>query len=306
MTEKESSQLESFINAARLQEKFSQENWHLENHMPGLYYGERIQLSPTWQMRADGLPCHQLLFVFSGGCSFSHPDGTLFLQERNLLFLDRDVPFQVRIAPGGMDCALFFLRSGEAAPYYHALGKKTPPLLSLPVSSDMEYYVTQLLCLLPIRSAVSAVAASKWIVSILSEICAFILSGDQSAENIPDYIAEMKHTLDTSYQAPFRLEDFEERYSIHRDRLCREFSRCYGTPPLQYLNARRIEAAKDLLITTNMRVYEVGNAVGIENTNHFINLFKNRTGLTPMRFKKSAPAAVCGLHSPHKPAVRQP
>ncbi|MCD8396605.1 MAG: helix-turn-helix transcriptional regulator [Lachnospiraceae bacterium] len=306
MTEQECTQFESFISSTQFQEQFALENWHLEDHMPGLYYGGRFHPASTWQMHVNGLPCFLLIFVFSGSGTLSHPDGTFFLQERNLLLLEHDIPFQVRIAPGGMDCALFFLRSGEVLPYYHAIGQKMLPPLSFPTASDMEYYVTQLLELLPVRSTASAVAASKWIVSILSEICAFTLSDDRARKDIPDYISEMKHTFDTSYQAAFRLEDFEMRYSIHRDRLCREFSRCYGMPPLQYLNARRIEAAKDLLITTNMRVYEVGNAVGIENTNHFINLFKKRTGLTPMRFKKSAPAAVCELHSPHKPAVRQP
>jgi len=306
MTEQECTQFESFISSTQFQEQFAQENWHLEDHMPGLCYGGRFRQTSTWQIRADGLPCYLLLYAFSGNGTLSHPDGTLFLQERNLLFLSQNIPFQMRIAPGGMDCALFFLRSEEVTPYHHALGEKVSLLLPFPAASDMEYYVTQLLELLPVRSTASAVAASKWIVSILSEICAFTLSDDHARKDIPDYISEMKQTFDTSYQAAFRLEDFEMRYSIHRDRLCREFSRCYGMPPLQYLNARRIEAAKDLLITTNMRVYEVGNAVGIENTNHFINLFKKRTGLTPMRFKKSAPAAVCELHSPHKPAVRQP
>ncbi len=285
---------------------FEKEDWLLNDHMPGMYYGGRFRLSSSTQLRSDSLPGFLLLYVFSGSGTLLRQGSSLFLTERSVLFLNCESgePLQLRIAPPEMDCAMFFLRPDETAAYYDLLGTQAPPMLTQPPSSDIEYAVLQLLGLIPIRSALAAVAASKWIVSILSELCSLILTDKRPAEFVPDYIREMKETFDLSYQAPFHLEEFEIRFSIRKERLCREFSHYYGMPPLRYLNARRIEAAKDLLLSTNMRVYEVGNAVGIENTNHFINLFKKSTGVTPMLFKKNAPATVCGLHSPHKPDAR--
>ncbi len=285
---------------------FKKEDWLLNDHMPGMYYGGRFRLSAKTQLRSDSLPCFLLLYVFAGSGTLLWQGSSLFLTERSVLFLNCEGgdPLQLRIAPPEMDCAMFFLRPDEAAAYYDLLNPKMPPLLTQPPSSDIEYAIRQLLGLIPIRSALASVTASKWIVSILSELCSLILTDNQAAEFVPDYIREMKETFDQSYQAPLHLEEFETRFSIRKERLCREFSHYYGMPPLRYLNARRIEAAKDLLLSTNMRVYEVGNAVGIENTNHFINLFKKSTGVTPMFFKKNAPATVCGLHSPHKPDAR--
>ncbi|MCD7841445.1 MAG: helix-turn-helix transcriptional regulator [Lachnospiraceae bacterium] len=285
---------------------FEKEHWLLNDHMPGMYYGGRFRLSSTTQLRSDSLPGFLLLYVFSGSGTLLRQGSSLFLSERSVLFLncESEESLQLRNAPPEMDCAMFFLRSDEAAEYYGLLNAQAPPLLSLPPSSDIEYAIRQLLELVPIRSVLASVSASKWIVSILSEFCSLILTDNRAAEFVPDYIREMKETFDRSYQVPLHLEEFEIRFSIRKERLCREFSHYYGMPPLRYLNARRIEAAKDLLLSTNMRVYEVGNAVGIENTNHFINLFKKNTGITPMLFKKNAPATVCGLHSPHKPDVR--
>lgn len=42
---------------------------------------------------------------------------------------------------------------------------------------------------------------------------------------------------------------------------------------------------KNLLESTNLRIHEVGSAVGIDNTTHFINLFKSLTGLTPQAYR---------------------
>ena len=65
---------------------------------------------------------------------------------------------------------------------------------------------------------------------------------------------------------------------------------------MHYLNHQRILAAKRLLLTTDMSVHEVGSQVGIENTNHFINLFKKETGATPLSFKQAAPVSISELH----------
>ncbi|MCC8105613.1 MAG: helix-turn-helix transcriptional regulator [Clostridiales bacterium] len=297
---------EKFFHFESVLSYFEKEDWLLNDHMPGMYYGGRFRLSAATQLRSDSLPCFLLLYVFSGNGTLIRQSNPLFLSERSVLFLNCEggEPIQLRIAPPEMDCAIFFLRPDEAAAYYDLLNPQVPPLLTQPPSSDIEYAVLQLLRLIPIRSRLTSVVASKWIVSILSEFCSLILTDKRIAEFIPDYIREMKETFDQSYQVPLHLEEFEIRFSIRKERLCREFSHYYGMPPLRYLNARRIEAAKDLLLSTNMRVYEVGNAVGIENTNHFINLFKKSTGVTPMLFKKNAPATVCGLHSPHKPDAR--
>lgn len=53
---------------------------------------------------------------------------------------------------------------------------------------------------------------------------------------------------------------------------------------------------KRLLLTTDLSVHEVGSQVGIENTNHFINLFKKDTGTTPLSFKQAAPVSISDLH----------
>lgn len=145
-------------------------------------------------------------------------------------------------------------------------------------------------------SATDIFKISKWFNDILTELCVFIENSSKKRDRAPSYLLSIKNQMDTDYAEPLSLDDLETTYRISRYRICREFSFHYGESPMHYLNSRRINAAKRLLLTTDLSVHEVGSQVGIENTNHFINLFKKDTGTTPLSFKQAAPVSISDLH----------
>jgi AraC-like DNA-binding protein len=49
----------------------------------------------------------------------------------------------------------------------------------------------------------------------------------------------------------------------------------------------RATKAKELLKYSDQTILEISHLVGIDNVSYFINLFKDRTGLTPLSFRKS-------------------
>ncbi len=62
------------------------------------------------------------------------------------------------------------------------------------------------------------------------------------------------------------------------------FKKEIGSNFTDYINRIRIERAKTLLATTNMRVYEVSDAVGYLSTKYFFQVFKRLTGKRPREF----------------------
>lgn len=107
--------------------------------------------------------------------------------------------------------------------------------------------------------------------------------------HVPSYIADMKKSFDTAYDFQYSLDELSQKYHINKFRLCREFSKHYENTPLQYLNSVRIEKAKDLLIHSDEKIGVIGQIVGIENTNHFIRIFKEKTGVTPLTYRRETP-----------------
>lgn len=99
----------------------------------------------------------------------------------------------------------------------------------------------------------------------------------------------MRQRFDQAYDRPYSLDELALEYGINKFRLCREFAKYYEYTPIQYLNKVRIDHAKNLLLETDEKIVEISQMVGIENTNHFIRLFKEKTGVTPLTYRKETP-----------------
>ena len=59
-----------------------------------------------------------------------------------------------------------------------------------------------------------------------------------------------------------------------------------GQSLVKYITSYRMEQAKYLLETTNMKIADVAEKSGYLNTSYFISLFKNREGLSPAQYRE--------------------
>jgi AraC-like DNA-binding protein len=66
----------------------------------------------------------------------------------------------------------------------------------------------------------------------------------------------------------------------------RDFSSLYGCSPGKWLTGKRLEYSKYLLEVTNIDIEELMLESGFNNTSHFIRIFKERYGTTPLRLRK--------------------
>ncbi len=103
---------------------------------------------------------------------------------------------------------------------------------------------------------------------------------------IPDVIMSVQNYLDKNYARDINLDLLAKTFSISKYHMSREFKRCIGKSPIDYLIDVRINRAKTLLYDTNRPVAEICQLVGIPNPNHFLYLFKEREGVTPSAFRK--------------------
>ncbi|CAN7463392.1 helix-turn-helix domain-containing protein [Trinickia sp. LjRoot230] len=81
---------------------------------------------------------------------------------------------------------------------------------------------------------------------------------------------------------PKRLAD---AFGLTSRTLARRFARELNTSPGQWLQARRLEAARHLLQSTAMTVAQVCFAVGYEDVASFSRLFRRATGMAPTAFR---------------------
>lgn len=63
-----------------------------------------------------------------------------------------------------------------------------------------------------------------------------------------------------------------------------------GMPFQDYLVQERLKKAKLLLLTSNLKIYEIAEQVGFEDMNYFSQRFKQLVGVTPSQYKKGGQA----------------
>ena len=70
-------------------------------------------------------------------------------------------------------------------------------------------------------------------------------------------------------------------YHLHRT-----FKSVKGITPAAYIQQKRIEKAKEQLVSSTAPIAQVGASVGMSNTPYFITLFKRMTGHTPASYRQ--------------------
>ena len=64
------------------------------------------------------------------------------------------------------------------------------------------------------------------------------------------------------------------------------FKQIYGLTFQDYINKVSMEKAKILLLSTDMKNYEISESIGIEDINYFVTKFKKFYNITPKQFKQ--------------------
>ncbi|MFD0672321.1 helix-turn-helix domain-containing protein [Cohnella sp. GCM10027633] len=81
------------------------------------------------------------------------------------------------------------------------------------------------------------------------------------------------------------VEELAKQVYLHPNYFIMFFKGMMGYSPIQYVNQRRMETAKGLLLQPECNVSAVANKVGMQ-IYYFSRMFKSHTGLSPSRFRK--------------------
>ena len=112
----------------------------------------------------------------------------------------------------------------------------------------------------------------------------------RSSENTNDTTG-YKDKILSEINANIANEEFSLRYlanvlSLSTTYLSTLFKQLFGSTFQHYMLTTRMDRAKILLLSTDMKIYEIAAAVGFEDPNYFSASFKKRFQLTPNQFKE--------------------
>lgn len=109
-----------------------------------------------------------------------------------------------------------------------------------------------------------------------------------TGQRLPDdeWVALMTEYMDRNYMETLSLEILADICHGSPYHLHRTFKKVKGMTPVEYIQHKRIDQAKEQLTSSDNLITEVGVSVGMPNTSYFITLFKKKTGHTPAGYRQ--------------------
>ena len=129
--------------------------------------------------------------------------------------------------------------------------------------------------------------------SIFSALSAFYGILEACTAAVPTGIRGVKKYLDESFSMPgFSVAQLCYDAGISHAHMLRLFRREYGCSVVEYVIARRIELACQLLQTTDLSVKSVAFSCGFSDEPHFMKTFKKHMGISALQYRRSVRTPV--------------
>lgn len=95
------------------------------------------------------------------------------------------------------------------------------------------------------------------------------------------------HYMQSHLQERITLEQLADEAELSTGRFSHLFREETGLSPMMFLQRERLETAKSMLLYTDRPLSEISAALCFSSESHFIKVFREYTGRTPGRYRKS-------------------
>jgi AraC-like DNA-binding protein len=92
---------------------------------------------------------------------------------------------------------------------------------------------------------------------------------------------------------------------LSESHFCRAFKESFGDTPHRYIVRRRIEHARELLLTTDVSLGQIGIDCGLADQAHFCRLFRRFHGESPGSFRRARAVATASMSMSTLPIARR-
>lgn len=93
--------------------------------------------------------------------------------------------------------------------------------------------------------------------------------------------------IDHHYQENIKLEAIAPLFGYNSTYLGKIFTKSVGESFNAYVDRKRIDHSKELLLENNLKVYEIAEQVGYKNVDYFHKKFRKYVGMSPAEFRKT-------------------
>lgn len=135
---------------------------------------------------------------------------------------------------------------------------------------------------------VNAIYEQQYLSGVLAEVKNFttILTESFNKSSSEATISKVIQYIRHNYRSDLKLEDLGMIFNCNSAYLGKKFKKITGVSFNTYMDMTRIEAAKRLLTSTNLKIYNISTIVGYTNPDYFYLKFRKYVKVTPKQFRE--------------------
>jgi AraC family transcriptional regulator len=108
----------------------------------------------------------------------------------------------------------------------------------------------------------------------------------------PHWLKQVREHIDALLPASVRVSDVARAANVHPVYLARQFRRFLGYSVTEYICARRMQRAADLLAASSSSLAGAAYGAGYSDQSHLTRTFRNSIGVTPQNYRALVRAQV--------------
>lgn len=127
-----------------------------------------------------------------------------------------------------------------------------------------------------------------------SDLANILLSIEQSTKEIAKeiqagdsaHVRQIKELVEKNLNAELTLHFISQSLNLHPNYISQLFKQETNIRLSEYITERRMEKSKELLIQTNLKIFDIAQLVGYGDSKHFATVFKKVVGTTPQSYRQ--------------------
>jgi AraC family transcriptional regulator, exoenzyme S synthesis regulatory protein ExsA len=103
-----------------------------------------------------------------------------------------------------------------------------------------------------------------------------------------DQLYQMSRVMEQNFAYNLKVEEFARLCHMSLSTFKKSFKEYYHTTPAIWLKDKKLDRALHQLLTSDLSISQISFESGFEDTSHFIRVFKQKHGLTPLQYRQKS------------------
>ena len=237
-------------------------------------------------IRTEGYPCPQILYCTKGGGTLLTDGKEIRISPYTAIYMPAHHPHEY-YADGDVWDIHWVVPAGYAAEdILKQFGLSEPKIFKLKEVKMLEHIFRKMHEAIRADSVFGNYRASGYLYDFLIEFYRLISSAGTSAAPNRALMKAVDH-INFNFASSITMDDLCSVSGVSKQYLCLLFRNTLGSRPMEYIAKRRIQAAKELLTSTNKTIEDIASETGFCTAGYFCKLFKRYEGITPSHFRNA-------------------